>query len=121
MPIAGLALRSGMLLNTAGRYRKCLLFGSAANRSISRERQPAAIMQLTQNALPGSPSSLHQISWSAFPQMVSEMIEVAVTVLRPIPHVPVELSLITTPCGAAGCPPKYAAMPCAWQPLAESK
>ena len=43
-------------------------------------------MQFTQNALPGSPSSLHQISWSALPQMVSEMIEVAVTVLRPKPQ-----------------------------------
>jgi hypothetical protein len=31
----------------------------------SSTSRPAAIMQFTQNALPGSPSSLHQISWSA--------------------------------------------------------
>ena len=58
------------------------------------------------NAKSGLPPLLHQISGSARPQTVSEMIDVAVTVLRPKPRKPVESSLMTTPCGSACCPPK---------------
>ena len=57
------------------------------------------------------PPLLHQIFGSASPQTVSERIDVAVTVLRPKPSKPVELSLMTTPCGSAWCAPKYGAMP----------
>ncbi len=52
---------------------------------------------------------------------MSEMIDVAVTLLRPSPTNPVELSRRFTPCGSACWPPKYFAIPCAWQPLADSR
>jgi hypothetical protein len=54
---------------------------------------------------------LHQISGSARPQMLYEMIEVAVTRLRPKPMKPVESSLMLTPCGSACRPPKYGVIP----------
>src|ERR1700690_1006762 len=71
-------------------------------------------MAVARKAKSELPPLLHQISGSASPQTVSEMIDVAVTVLRPKPRKPVESSLMTTPCGSAWCPPKYGDMPGPW-------
>ena len=85
MPIAGLALRSGMLLNTAGRFENACfrLRGKQIHIARAAAGGDHAVdpERFARVAVVVAPDLLERVS-----QMVSEMIEVAVTVLRPISH-----------------------------------